>query len=89
MPDWIVPALLALCLLLLLWIALRRSDAAPLEKHLERELRDEIGRQAQTTRADLGTFQQMLLAQSGDVARTQNEQIDSFRTQLADDPAGP
>ena len=25
----------------------------------------------------------MLLAQSGDVARTQNEQIDSFRTQLA------
>jgi DNA recombination protein RmuC len=82
MPDWIVPALLALCLLLLLWIALRRSDAAPLER-LERELRDEIGRQAQTTRADLGTFQQMLLAQSGDVARTQNEQIDSFRTQLA------
>jgi cytochrome c-type biogenesis protein CcmH/NrfF len=44
MPDWIVPALLALCLLLLLWIALRRSDAAPLER-LERELRDEIGRQ--------------------------------------------
>jgi DNA recombination protein RmuC len=29
------------------------------------------------------TFQQSLLAQSGDVARTQNEQIDSFRTQLA------
>jgi DNA recombination protein RmuC len=82
MPDWIVPALLALALLLLLWIALRRSDPAPFER-LERELRDEMGRQAQATRADLGTFQQMLLAQSGDVARTQNEQIDSFRTQLA------
>jgi DNA recombination protein RmuC len=82
MQDWIVPALLALCLLLLLWIALRRSDGAPLER-LERELRDEISRQGQATRADLGTFQQMLLAQSGDVARTQNEQIDSFRTQLA------
>jgi DNA recombination protein RmuC len=45
-------------------------------------LRDELGRQGQGTRADLGTFQQMLLAQSGDVARTQNEQIDSFRGQL-------
>ena len=32
---------------------------------------------------DLATFQQMLLTQGGDVARTQNEQIDSFRTQLA------
>ena len=31
----------------------------------------------------LSLFQQTLLAQSGDVARTQNEQIDSFRTQLA------
>src|SRR5690606_33216128 len=40
-------------------------------------------RQGQGTRADLATFQQMLLAQGGDVARTQNEQIDSFRTQLA------
>jgi DNA recombination protein RmuC len=49
----------------------------------ERELRDELGRQGQGTRGDLGTFQQMLLTQSGDVARTQNEQIDSFRGQLA------
>ena len=37
----------------------------------------------QGTRGDLSTFQQMLLAQSGDVARTQNEQIDAFRVQLA------
>ena len=56
-------------------------------EHLERELRDEMARSAQATRqeivATLGDFQQTLLTQQGDVARTQNEQIDSFRTQLA------
>ena len=85
MPEWIVPALLALNLLLLLFIALRRSadNSAAMIERLERELRDELGRQGQTTRSDLGTFQQILLTQSGDVARTQNEQIDGFRTQLA------
>jgi DNA recombination protein RmuC len=86
------PILLALNLLLLLVLLLvlllRRpppapESAAPLFDRLERELRDELGRQGQGTRADLGTFQQMLLAQSGDVARTQNEQIDAFRVQLA------
>ena len=88
MPEWTVTALLALNLLLLigmLLLALRRpSDhAAPAIERLERELRDELGRQGQGTRGDLGTFQQMLMAQSGDVARTQNEQIDAFRVQLA------
>jgi DNA recombination protein RmuC len=83
MPDWIVAALLALNLALLLRLALRgHRDNLPLER-LERELRDEIGRQAQASRADLGSLQQVLLTQSGDVARTQNEQIDSFRSQLA------
>ena len=92
MPEWIALAqlaLLALVLLLLLPLWLRRPDgsadarrAAQVDR-LERELRDELGRQGQTTRADLGTFQQMLLTQSGDVARTQNEQIDNFRAQLA------
>jgi DNA recombination protein RmuC len=82
MPDWIVPTLLALILLVVLWLALRRGDAQPIER-LERELRDEIGRQAQASRGDLGSLQQVLLTQSGDVARTQNEQIDSFRLQLA------
>jgi len=83
MHDWIVAALLALNLALLLWLALRRAttDPQPIER-LERELRDEIGRQAQASRADLGSLQQVLLTQSGDVARTQNEQIDSFRGQL-------
>ncbi len=88
-PDWLPLALLALnallLLLLWLWLATRPQDdgaQAPIER-LERELRDELGRQGQGTRSDLGTFQQMLLAQSGDVARTQNEQIDAFRVQLA------
>ena len=84
MPEWIVVALLAVNLALLLWLVLRRTDHAqqPIER-LERELRDEIGRQAQASRVDLGSLQQVLLTQSGDVARTQNEQIDSFRSQLA------
>ncbi|HVQ02147.1 MAG TPA: DNA recombination protein RmuC [Burkholderiaceae bacterium] len=84
MPEWTVAALLALNLVLLLWLVFRRSDSVqqPIER-LERELRDEIGRQAQASRVDLGSLQQVLLTQSGDVARTQNEQIDSFRSQLA------
>jgi len=82
MPDWIVTALLALMLVLLLWIALRRNDEQALQR-TEKALRDELGRVAQANRGDLASFQQILLTQSGDVARTQNEQIDSFRTQLA------
>jgi DNA recombination protein RmuC len=88
-------------LLLLLWVALRRTDSRALNalgdslqqaarqdaQRLERELRTEVQDSARGTRQELaGTmslFQQTLLAQSGDVARTQNEQIDSFRTQLA------
>ncbi|MCX7660288.1 MAG: DNA recombination protein RmuC [Caldimonas manganoxidans] len=53
---------------------------------LERELRDELSRSAQGTRQELGgtlaLFQQTLLTQQGDVARTQNEQLDGFRAQL-------
>ncbi len=81
--------------MLLLWLILRRdspheqirSEFRATAQHLERELRDEVTRSAQATRQDLGAtlgvFQQTLLNQQGDVARTQNEQIDSFRTQLA------
>jgi len=88
MPDWLLIfslVLAALNLLILLWIALRPRDdsAAGAIERLERELRDELVRSAQSSRGDLGTFQQMLLTQSGDVARTQNEQIDAFRVQLA------
>jgi DNA recombination protein RmuC len=56
-------------------------------ERIEREVRHEVGRSAQGTRVEVGNvlanFQQTLLNQQGDVARTQNEQIDSFRTQLA------
>ncbi|KQU81665.1 MULTISPECIES: DNA recombination protein RmuC [unclassified Rhizobacter] len=86
--DWISLALLVLVLLLLLWLALRRPDQGSDHfERLERGLRDDVARSAQGTRQELGqtlaSFQQTLLAQQGDVARTQNEQIDSFRTQLA------
>jgi DNA recombination protein RmuC len=87
-PEWtvlVVALVLALNLLLLLWLVLRSRGGGALGEieRLERELRDELGRQGQGTRADLANFQQMLLTQGGDVARTQNEQIDSFRPQLA------
>jgi DNA recombination protein RmuC len=56
-------------------------------QRLERELREEVSRSAIGTRQELvqtiGTFQRTLLTQQGDVARTQNEQIDGFRVQLA------
>lgn len=104
LPDWsplLILALLALNLVLLLWLVVRRPDDAPLHglgerlqqtargdaERLERELRGEVQESARGTRqeltASLGLFQQTLLNQSSDVARTQNEQIDSFRTQLA------
>ncbi len=56
-------------------------------EQLERDLRDELARSAGGTRqelgATLGLFQQTLVTQQGDATRTQNEQLDSFRTQLA------
>ncbi|MCC9597346.1 MULTISPECIES: DNA recombination protein RmuC [unclassified Rubrivivax] len=82
MPDWTVPALLALNLLLLAWIALRRPDDGA-ERRLETELRDELARTTTTLRADLATLQRSLLAHGGENQRTQNEQIDAIRRQLA------
>jgi DNA recombination protein RmuC len=82
MPEWTVPALLALNLLLLAWIALRRPDDEA-ERRLETELRDEFARTTTTLRADLATLQRSLLAHGGENQRTQNEQIDAIRRQLA------
>jgi DNA recombination protein RmuC len=52
-----------------------------------REVRNDLTQGLSGTRQELGTsmaqFQQALLTLQGDVARTQNEQLDSFRTQLA------
>ena len=91
--DWILLGLLTVVLLLALWLTLRRADTTSADalrvelQRIERDLRDEVARSAAGTRQELAqtlaTFQQTLLAQQGDVARTQNEQIDSFRTQLA------
>jgi DNA recombination protein RmuC len=105
MIEWGLLALGALNALLLLWLLLRKPDAAataePLRQAIEaplqalreqaerlaREQRGEQQDSARATRQELAgaltLFQQTLLTQSGDVARTQNEQIDSFRTQLA------
>jgi len=89
MASWISItqlALLGLLLVLVLWLALRRADTGNAER-LERNLRSDVQDSARGTRQELAqnlaAMQQALLAQSGDVARTQNEQIDSFRTQLA------
>ncbi len=89
MASWISIAqlaLLGLLLVLILWLALRRADTGSAER-LERNLRGDVQDSARGTRQELAqslsAMQQALLAQSGDVARTQNEQIDSFRTQLA------
>ncbi|BAL95699.1 DNA recombination protein RmuC [Rubrivivax gelatinosus] len=82
MPEWTVPALLALNLLLLAWIALRRPDDGA-ERRLETELRDEFARTTTTLRADLATLQRSLLAHGGENQRTQNEQIDAIRRQFA------
>jgi DNA recombination protein RmuC len=64
--------------------------AAPLQAQLDRfasALREELQRSGSATRQELNqtlaTLQQTLLNQSGDVTRTQNEQLDSFRVQLA------
>jgi len=84
--DWLSPALLLVLVVITLWIALRRplTDGA-LERH-GRDMREEVARSAQATRQELAQslalFQQTLLAQQGDTARTQNEQIDSFSRQL-------
>jgi DNA recombination protein RmuC len=95
---WLILLALLLNLVLLLWMLARQKPATDTvdatqrllsasSERLERELREEVGRSAQGTRLELGNalgmFQQTLLNQQGDVARTQNEQIDSFRTQLA------
>ena len=88
MASWISIAqlvLLGLLLVLVLWLLLRRGDGGA--ERLERNLRSDVQDSARGTRQELAqnlsSMQQALLAQSGDVARTQNEQIDSFRTQLA------
>jgi DNA recombination protein RmuC len=61
----------------------QRAQAEQAARELRTELQDSARAGRQELSAALALFQQTLLTQSGDVARTQNEQIDSFRTQLA------
>jgi len=61
----------------------QRSQADQAARDLRTELQDSARAGRSELQGTLATFQQTLLAQSGDVARTQNEQIDTFRTQLA------
>ncbi len=85
--EWLNAVLLALLLLVVLWIALRRPPIDTSGERHARDMRDEVARSAQGTRQELGIsigdFQRTLLAQHGDVARTQNDQIDAFSRQLA------
>ena len=85
--EWLTPGLLALLVVITLWLALRRPPVDAFAERDARAMRDEVTRSAQGTRqelgATLGDFQRTLLAQQGDVARTQNEQIDAFSRQLA------
>jgi DNA recombination protein RmuC len=86
MPAWIAYAqliVLGVVVVLLLWLAFRRKDDGDLERNVRTDVQDSARATRQELTATLATFQHALLAQSGDVARTQNEQIDSFRTQLA------
>jgi DNA recombination protein RmuC len=92
----LVAGALVLLLIVLLRLPARGAQAAVGERlqmlqdageRTSRELREQVQISARDTRAEmqqaLALFQQTSLAQAGDVARTQNEQIDSFRVQLA------
>jgi len=90
-------ALLIVNVLLVLWLALRKSPDNSNEKLLtlidagndktEREVRREIVDNGRASRQELGnifaTFQQTLTQQSAEAIRTQNTQIDAFGQQLA------
>ena len=62
-------------------LALRAARARTLLE-IERALRDGLQRQAQASRNDLAALQHALLARDGELARTQNEQLDTLRAQL-------
>jgi DNA recombination protein RmuC len=90
--NWILIGLLALNFLLLIWLLLRPTPSADVALgQLEGSLRDELQRSASGTRQEIaqsvgqtiGLLQQTLLGQQGDATRTQNEQLESFRVQLA------
>lgn len=58
------------------------EPTGPLLDHLERGLRDELGRLSLASRQDMASLQRALMAHGGESARAQNEQLDAFRLQL-------
>ncbi len=64
-----------------------KSHTQQQTQDLERSIRDELARSSNGVRLEsahhLAALQQTLLNQQGDGVRTQNEQLDSFRVQLA------
>lgn len=94
---WILLALAALNIALVLWLLLRpppAPDQAALvatlaagNERIERELRREISESSRGARQEstqaFATFQQSLLHQGAESTRTQNAQIDAFAQQLA------
>ena len=91
--TWILLALAALNVVLLLWLLLRPaapSDHSPLlasNARIARDLRPEIGESSRGARQEsaqaFATFQRALLHQGAESTRTQNAQIDAFAQQLA------
>jgi DNA recombination protein RmuC len=91
-PEWLWAIAAAVALLVLLawmfWPRGRQANevVASIER-LERELRDELARSTTHTRQELqqtlATVQQSLLHQANESSKSQNDQIDTFRTQLA------
>ncbi|RYF73392.1 MAG: DNA recombination protein RmuC, partial [Comamonadaceae bacterium] len=97
LESWLLLALAAINVVLLLCLLLRRPPApdtaalsavvgAALDR-TERGLRQEVADSARAGRQEgaqqLSTFQQALLAQGAEATRTQNAQIDAFAQQLA------
>jgi len=91
--DWLILGALALILGLTTWLLWQVRSAswdtaweqalAVSSERLERQLRDEVARSSSGTRQEIGqalaVFQQTLLAQSGDIARTQATQAQATR----------
>lgn len=90
---WLIVALLAVNLALLMWLLLRKSadtgrhELLAASERLERELRREISESSRGGRQELtqafATFQNTIVQQSAEATRTQNTQIDAFAQQLA------
>jgi len=93
---WLLVCLAVLNGALLWWLLLRRPGAEQAQaaeqraserlERLERELRREVGESARVGRQELtqnlATFQQTLVQQGAEGARTQNVQLDAFGQQL-------